>query len=102
MKTYTPIKSVQKTFELIRFLSNQADPVSAEEISNALAMRYGTVQSHLHTLVGERVVVKSQEGGYRLGMGMALFWAKSRAILEAEKQEVEKQIAELEGGAYAG
>lgn len=80
MSTYKRIEAVKVTIRILRFLSEQREAVSGQEVARAIDMPHGTVMCHLATLEDERLV-RSVGGAWELDMGLALFWARHKAQL---------------------
>lgn len=92
--SYAKIDAVMKTFEILRFLSEQRAPVSAAEIVKGTGMTKGTVMCHLATLEHERII-RQVGGHYELGSELALFHARYKAMLQQKKSEINSMLAEL-------
>ena len=56
MTTYRRISAVTVAVRILRFMSEQRDMVSGQEIARAIEMPHGTVMCHLATLEDERLV----------------------------------------------
>jgi DNA-binding IclR family transcriptional regulator len=80
----------------LKYLAEQKEPAPAKLIAQDVNLPVGTVMCHLATLedLGFTMAVGDR---YKLGMGLALFWARVRSELEAEKTRIEKNIKDLEG-----
>ncbi len=96
MSTYRRNNSAGTTIEMLRFLAEQRDPVSGKAVADALRMPYGTTMGYLATL-DDCGMVRKIGDAYELGMGMAMFWAKTKARKEAERQRIADDLAALEG-----
>jgi len=105
-KTYKRIKAVRKAGEILKHLGQVKEPSTGPEIAKAVGLAVGTAMCHLATLedVGfvQRVGDASTGSAWRIGMGLALIWARVKANLEGEKMLVESQIKELDSGSGAG
>lgn len=87
--TYKRIEAVKKTLEIIDYLGHQKEPVTGVDIAKAVSLQAGTVMCHLATLE-DGGFVQQVGGAYRLGMKLAVLWARKKAALETEiskKQE---------------
>lgn len=97
MTTYKRIGTVKTTLDILKFLSNQREPVSGKEVATALDVPHGTCMCYLATLADSGVVRQTREY-FELGMGMAVFWAKVKSKKEAERQNVNRELEILETG----
>ncbi len=95
MKTYKRIEAVRKAGEILKFLANEKEPVSGQEIARAVNIPAGTVMCHMITLEELGFVVSVGER-FNLGMALALMWARVKSTLEGEKERVEKDLNSLE------
>jgi DNA-binding IclR family transcriptional regulator len=94
MTTYKRIAAVSKAGYILKYLADQKEPCSGADIANAVDLQLGTVMCHLATLedlgfvqrIGDRV---------RLGMGIAMIWARVKSNLEGDKARIEKQLDEI-------
>ena len=93
--TYKRIESVRKTGEILKFLAGQKEPVTGPKIAQAVSLALGTTMCHLATL--EDLGFISMVGDrFRLGMGLALFWARVRSGLEADRARIDHDIKLLD------
>lgn len=95
MSTYKKIEAVRKAGEVLKYLSSQKDAVTGAELAKAVNLPMGTVMCHLVTLE-ELGFVQRIGDGYRLGMGLALMWARVKSGLEGERVRVERDLGEIE------
>ncbi|MHB8110895.1 MAG: helix-turn-helix domain-containing protein [Syntrophorhabdaceae bacterium] len=93
--TYKRIESVKKTGEILKFLAGQKEPVTGPKIAQAVNMAAGTTMCHLATLedLGFVSIVGDR---FRLGMGLALMWARVRSMLETDKTRIDRDIRSLD------
>ena len=56
MATYQRINAVKVTVTILRYLAEQKQPVSGQDIAAAIGVPHGTVMCHLATLEDERLV----------------------------------------------
>lgn len=97
MTTYKRIGALRIGNNILRFLSDQKQPVSGKEISLALDMKYDTAMCYLATQ--EDIGNVRQIGEcFELGMNTAMFWAKIKSKKEAEKQNMNRELELLETG----
>lgn len=97
MKSYHRIKSITKACEILEFLSEQREPVSGKEIAKAHFMPFGTAMCHLKTLEYAGFIKKEGEG-FTLGLRLAVFWARTKSLLENQRTEIDKSLKTLETG----
>lgn len=95
MSTYKKIEAVRKAGEVLKYLSSQKDAVTGPELAKAVDMPVGTVMCHLATME-EMGFIQSVGDGYRLGMGLALIWARVKSNLEGDRARVERALGEIE------
>lgn len=92
--TYKRIEAVRKTTEIIEYLSGVKDIVTGPQIAQAVGMSVGTVMCHLATLEDAGYVMMIG-GGYRLGMRLAVHWARIRSNLEAEIARRQRELESI-------
>ena len=97
MTTYHRIEAVRKTGEILKYLSNTKDPASAPDIARAVGLPTGTTMCHLATL-DDLGFVLTVGDRYQLGMGLALFWARVKSSLEAQRDKVNQNLGLLNQG----
>jgi DNA-binding IclR family transcriptional regulator len=95
-KTYRRIEAVRKAGEILKYLAHQKEPVNGPEIAKALDMAEGTVMCHMATLE-DLGFVQGVGDRFKLGMGLALIWARVKSSLEADRQRIDNNLKELEG-----
>jgi len=93
--TYKRIEAVKKTGEILKYLAGQKEPVTGPKIAQAVNLPSGTTMCHLATLE-DLGFVSTVGDRFRLGMGLALFWARVRSSLEAEKARIDTDIRSLD------
>ncbi len=91
MTTYRRIAAVQTTITILRHLADQKGPVPGADVARAVNLPVGTVMCHLVTLEDAGLVQRIGEH-WKLGMGLALFWARIKSSKEAEKQNIERDL----------
>ena len=96
MKSYRRIAAVKTAIEILRFLSDQDEPVSGAEIAKALDIPQGTTMCHLATLEDEGFVGRTSDS-YELGQDVAVMWAKRKALLELKINRYTQDLNRLEG-----
>jgi DNA-binding IclR family transcriptional regulator len=95
--TYRRIEAVTKAILILEFLATQKEPVTGPEIGRAVDMPVGTVMSQIITLQDHNFV-RNVGGGFELGMGAALLWARKKSLLEGERGRIDTEIQKLDGG----
>lgn len=80
--TYKRIEAVAKALQIIDYLAGVKDVATGPQIAQAIGMSVGTVMCHLATLEDGGIVTMIG-GGYRLGMKLAVYWARVKSNLEA-------------------
>jgi|GEM_PF-639552 len=103
-KTYKQISSVRKAGDILRYLADAREPASGAEVGRAVSLPMGTVMCHLSTLEACGFVRRAGgsgagggDGRWELGMGLALFWARAKSKLEADRARIGREIETLEG-----
>lgn len=97
MTTYRRIAAVKTTIGILRHLADQKSPVPGSELARAAGVPVGTAMCHLVTLEDAGLVQRIGEH-WKLGMGLALFWAKVKSQKEAERVKLDEDINLLETG----
>jgi DNA-binding IclR family transcriptional regulator len=95
MTTYHRIEAVRKTGEILKYLANVKEPASGHDIAKAVNLPTGTTMCHLATL-DDLGFVLTVGDRYQLGMGLALFWARVKSSLEAQRDKVNRDIGLLD------
>lgn len=93
-QTYRRIEAVRKAGEILKCLANEKGIVSGSEIAKAVNLPMGTVMCHMATLEELGFVARIGDG-YKLGMGLALMWARVKSGLEGERERVERDLGEI-------
>jgi len=96
MTSYKRIEAVKAAIRILRFLAEQKQAVSGQEVARAVGVPHGTVMCHLATLEDEHLV-RSVGGAWELDMGLALFWARHKAQLAGRIARDTENLAKLEG-----
>jgi DNA-binding IclR family transcriptional regulator len=95
MSSYNRIAAIKVTVSILRFLADQKQPVSGQDVARAVDAPHGTVMCHLATLEDERLV-RSVGGAWELDMGLALFWARKKAQLQGQIDRASDELKQLE------
>ncbi len=94
MNTYKRISAVATTIGILRHLAEQRGPVPGAEVARAMNVPVGTVMCHLVTLEDDRMVRRIGEH-WELGDGMAIFWARRKAQLESNIEQMQGDLKNL-------
>ncbi|MEM5789380.1 MAG: helix-turn-helix domain-containing protein [Syntrophobacteraceae bacterium] len=95
-RSYKRIGAVKTAFEILEYLSIQHGLVNAKQIATELRMPYGTVMTHMATLLDGGYV--SQVGdGFKIGTRMSLFWLRMREMAESRRMTIEQALSVLGG-----
>lgn len=95
-KTYRTIEAVRKACEILSVLAEAKEPITGAEVALRMRMSQGTVMCHLATLQ-DAGLVQEIGGGWRLGLKMAVYWARIRATMEAERDRLTENIKRIGG-----
>lgn len=98
MSAYRRIEAVKKTTEILEYLAGVKEAADGPQIAAAVGLPIGTVMCHLATLE-EAGFVTCVGGGYKLGMKLALFWARVKSSLEGQR---DRTIAALDSISIPG
>lgn len=93
--SYRRIEAIKVTVAILRLLADQKQPIAGREVARAIEVPEGTVQCHLATLEDERLV-RSIGGSWELDMGLALFWARRKAMLAGRIVRDNDELRQLE------
>lgn len=96
-KTYRTIEAVRKACEILGVLAEAKAPITGAEVALRMQMSQGTVMCHLATLQ-DAGFIQEVGGGWRLGMKLAIYWARVKANKEAERDRINKDIEQLGEG----
>lgn len=95
MSTYKRIEAVTKTTQIIDYLARVKDEAATgPQIAQAVNLSVGTVMCHLATLE-DAGYVTAVGGGYRLGMKLALHWARVKSTLEGQRDRVNRDLESI-------
>lgn len=93
-KSYRRIAAVKKTCEILAILSEAREPITGQEVAIRVQESQGTVMCHLATLQ-DSGLVQEAGGGWRLGMKLALYWARVKSAKEGERDRINRDIEAL-------
>ncbi|MDD2319139.1 MAG: ArsR family transcriptional regulator [Geobacteraceae bacterium] len=95
MTTYRRIDAITKTTQIIDYLATvKAEAATGPQIAQAINMSVGTVMCHLATLE-DAGYVTAVGGGYRLGMKLALHWARVKSNLEGQRDRIGRDLESI-------
>lgn len=92
--SYRRIAAVKKACEILAILSEAREPITGQEVAIRVQESQGTVMCHLATLQ-DAGLVQEVGGGWRLGMKLALYWARVKASKEGECERIQRDIDSL-------
>jgi len=95
-KSYKRIEAVRKAGEILKHLAYVKEPITGADIAKAVDLPVGTVMCHMATLE-DLGFVQGVGDKWKLGMGLALIWARVKSSLEADRQRIEDNLKGLEG-----
>lgn len=81
--------------QILGSLQDAREPMNITEISRLTGISVDTVFRQLGTMLDMRWVEKIGDG-YILGMRIAVFRAKKKAVLEAQRDDIDRKLMELE------
>jgi len=93
-KSYNRIAAVTKACDILAILAESKEPLTGSEVALRVQLPAGTVMCQLITLE-DAGFVQEVGGGWRLGMKLALFWARVKSGKEAERERVDRDIGAL-------
>ncbi|NDY74461.1 IclR family transcriptional regulator [Desulfobacter hydrogenophilus] len=79
---------------IIRFLSEQRQPVPGVEVARAVSIPSGTAMCHLVTLEDDRMVRRVGEH-WELGDGMAILWARRKSQIESGIDRMKTNLSDI-------
>ncbi len=94
--TYRRIKSVFTTFEILEYLSDCREPVTGSQVAKDTGLPFQTVMCHLATHQ-DKGYVQTVGDKYKLGMKLAVFWARMKSAKENELQGIQQDLQALNG-----
>ncbi len=92
--SYRRIESVELTIAIIKYMAQKVQPVSGNEIAEALAKPHGTVMCHLATLE-EGGFVKRAGGGFEIGIYLGVIWASIKSSRQARISEAHSDLNKI-------
>lgn len=93
--SYTRIQSDMKLIEIVEHLLRQIEPQAGMDIARALDMPYGTVMSHLASLMDAKWVAPSG-GNYAPGPRLMGMYSAYKMGLQAQLSKIQTELNTLE------
>lgn len=94
--SYNRITSVQKACEIIAIVAEAKEPLTGSKVASRAQIPFGTVMCQLMTLEDAGLVEKIRDG-WRLGLKMAVYWARIRSTKEAERNKFNADLQTIGG-----
>jgi DNA-binding IclR family transcriptional regulator len=88
------IEAVHQAGKILKAIAESRNPIGPSEVAKELEITVNTAFRMCITLE-ELGFLKQVGDKYDLGMGLALFWARKKAILEGERNGIDRQLTEL-------
>lgn len=88
------IISVVESYKVLEAVANSCEPMGVADIARALSFTSNTVFRHCITLAEVGAITQVGDK-YKLGMKLALYWARKRASLEAERERADRDLKSL-------
>lgn len=88
------IQTVYDAMQILQVISESREPMATGEIAKALDLSMNTAFRMCETLK-EGGLLQEVGGKYTLGMKLMLFWAKTKAKLESEREKIDRILAAL-------
>jgi DNA-binding IclR family transcriptional regulator len=88
------IEAVHQAGKILKAIAESRNPIGPSAVASELGITVNTAFRMCITLE-ELGFLKQVGDKYDLGMGLALFWARKKAILEGERNGIERQLTEL-------
>lgn len=95
-KSYNRIAAVTKACDILGVLAEAKEPLTGNEVAVRVQLPVGTVMCQLVTLE-DAGLVQEVGGGWKLGMKMAVYWARIRSSMEAERDRLNNNIKSIGG-----
>jgi DNA-binding IclR family transcriptional regulator len=94
--TYKRIKSVQTTFEILEYLAECREPVTGSQVAEGCGLPFPTVMCHLASHQ-DKGYVQTIGDKYKIGMKLAVFWARMKSAKESDLQGIQDDLQALNG-----
>ena len=89
------IEAVYQAGQVLKTVAESKGAVGPSDIATNLGITVNTAFRMCVTLEGIGFL-KQIGDKYELGIGLALFWARKKAMLEGERENVSRELASLE------
>lgn len=92
--SYKRIRAIAVMDDILKAVASRKEPPTARELSDATGVPKDTLMCYLATMQ-DRGYVTAEGGSYRLGMANALYWARTKARLEADRAAIDDELKEI-------
>jgi len=94
MASYRRIKSVELTIAILKFMGQEVQPVSGNEIAKALGEPHGTIMCHLVTLE-DGGFVKRVYDRYEIGIYFGTLWTSLKISRQARANDAQMDLKQI-------
>jgi len=94
-KSYTRIQSDMKLIEIVEHLLRQNEPQAGMDIARALEMPYGTVMSHLASLIDAKWIAPTG-GNYEPGPRLMGMYSAYKMGMQSKLEKIQTELNTLE------
>lgn len=95
-KSYKRIKAVETTLKIMEHLAECREPVTGSQVAEGTGFPFPTVMCHLATQQ-DQGYVQAVGDKFRIGMKLAVFWAREKSKKESEAQAIQADLRLLNG-----
>lgn len=92
--SYKRIRAIAVMDDILKTVAARKEAPTAKEISESVGIPKDTLMCYLATMQ-DRGYIIAEGGAYRLGMANALYWARTKARLEADREAVEDNLRRI-------
>jgi DNA-binding IclR family transcriptional regulator len=96
-KSCRKIEVLKAADDILEVIAGSREPIGISEIAKATNLTNDSVFRQIGTMAELRWVEKVGDG-YALGMRIAVMRAKKKATLEAQRDLIDRQLEEIDGG----
>ncbi len=96
-KSCREINALVAANAILQVLRDSRDPVGITEIAKRAVLSVDVVFRQVGTMATLRWIEKIGDG-YVLGLGLALMWARRKALAEIALEKANKELSDLTGG----
>lgn len=89
------IETVIQAGQVLKVIADSKTPLGPLEVAKLIGITSNT-SFRLCVTLDECGFLKQIGDKYELGMGMALFWARKKAMLESERERVNKDLEAID------